>query len=168
MKADKVMAGKRVLVVDDEKDVLVTLVNLLDICKVDAASSFEEGKKMMEENKYDIAVLDIMGVNGYELLKIAREKRIPALMLTAHALSGNDLKRSADEGAAYFAPKERIGDIRAFVADVLESIQTGKSPWHKVFDRLGTFYDKRFQGPHWREKEKEFWEKKVNEVFPAF
>lgn len=168
MKANKIIEGKRVLVVDDEKDVLETLVNLLDICKVDAASSFEEAKKMIEENKYDIAVLDIMGVNGYELLRIANSHKIPALMLTAHALSSEDLKHSADEGASYFAPKEKMEDIRYFVADVLESIQMGKSPWHKMFDRLGSFYDKRFLGRHWREKEKEFWDKKVNEVFPTF
>ncbi len=45
MKADKVIKGKRVLVVDDEKDILETLVDLLDICKIDTASSFEEAKK---------------------------------------------------------------------------------------------------------------------------
>jgi len=33
MKADQIIKGKRVLVVDDEKDILETLVDLLDICK---------------------------------------------------------------------------------------------------------------------------------------
>ena len=39
MKPEKVIAGKYVLIVDDEQDVLDTLVDLLDMCKLDTASS---------------------------------------------------------------------------------------------------------------------------------
>ena len=159
MKPEKVIAGKRVLIVDDEQDVLDTLVELLDMCKLDTASSFSEAKKLLEENQYDIAVLDIMGVDGYELLKISNSRNIPALMLTAHALSSDNLKRSAKEGAAYYAPKDKINDIISFLADVFESIDEGKSPWIKMFDRLGRFFDQRFHGTHWREEEKEFYDK---------
>ena len=159
MTAEKIVRGKRVLIVDDEKDILETLMDLLDMCKIDAASSFEEAKELMEENEYDIVVLDIMGVNGYELLKIANNRKIPALMLTAHAMSSEDLKRSAEEGAAYYAPKDEIVNMPTFIADVLVSIDNNKSPWEKLFDRLGGFYDRRFGGPDWRKKEKEFWEK---------
>lgn len=166
MKADQIIKGKRVLVVDDEKDILETLVDLLDICKIDTASSFEEAKEMLEENDYHIVILDIMGVNGYELLKIANSRKTPALMLTAHALSSESLKRSAEEGAAYYAPKDELANIKDFVADVLASIAKGKSPWQKMFDRLGSYYDTRFHGTDWREKEKEFWKKKMDHNFP--
>ena len=159
MKPEKVIAGRYVLIVDDEQDVLDTLVELLNMCKLDTASSFSEAKKLLEENQYDIAVLDIMGVDGYELLKISNSRNIPALMLTAHALSSDNLKRSAEEGAAYYAPKDKINDITSFLADVFESIDEGKSPWLKVFDRLGRFFDQRFHGTHWREEEKEFYDK---------
>jgi len=159
MKPEKVIAGKYVLIVDDEQDVLDTLVELLDMCRIDTASSFSEAKKLLEENQYDIAVLDIMGVDGYGLLKISNSRNIPALMLTAHALSSDNLKRSAEEGAAYYAPKDKINDIASFLADVFESIDEGKSPWIKVFDRLGGVFDKRFYGTHWREEEKEYYKK---------
>lgn len=161
MKIDKILKGKRVLLVDDERDILESLIELLDICKIDTASSFEEAKTMLEENAYDVAVLDIMGVNGYELLKIANRRKIPALMLTAHALSSENLKRSAEEGAAYYAPKDEIEDIKFFVADVLDAVQNNKSSWQRMFDRLGWFYDRKFNGPDWREKEREFWDKKL-------
>ena len=163
MKAEKVISGKYVLIVDDEQDVLDTLVELLDMCKLDTASSFSEAKKLLEENKYDIAVLDIMGVDGYGLLKIANSCNIPALMLTAHALSSDNLMRSAAEGAAYYAPKDKIEDIAAFLADVFEAIDEGKSTWGKMFDRLGSFYDKRFHGTHWREDQAEYWENKLKQ-----
>jgi CheY-like chemotaxis protein len=159
MKPEKVIRGKYVLIVDDEKDVLDTLTELLDMCRLDTALSFEEAKKQLEQNPYDLAILDIMGVNGYELLKIASSRKIPALMLTAHALSSDNLKRSAEEGAAYYAPKDKIEDISIFMADVFESIDEGKSPWEKLIDRLGGFYDKRFQGTEWREQEKEYLDK---------
>lgn len=165
MDADKIIAGKRVLIVDDEVDVLEALAELLDICEIDKASSFEEAKEMIEINYYDIAVLDIMGVKGYELLKIANEYNLLAIMLTAHALSSDNLKKSADEGAAYYAPKDEIGKIKEFIADVFESIENKKSPWERVFDRLGDFYDKKFNGPDWREQRNEYWDEKLKMHF---
>jgi DNA-binding NtrC family response regulator len=164
MDAGEMIRGRRVLVVDDEQDVLDSLAHLLEMCKIDAALSFEQGKKFMEENDYDVAILDIMGVKGFELLEIANKRDIPALMLTAHGLSEENLRRSAAEGAAYYAPKEEMASIATYVADVLEAMDKKKSPWIKWFERLGSFYDKRFGGKRWREKEKEFWEKRIKAI----
>jgi len=155
MNPEKILRGKRVLVVDDEKDVLETLAELLDVCKVDAAVSFEEGKKQLEANDYDVAILDIMGVRGFDLLEIAVKRKTPAVMLTAKGLSEENLQRSVKEGAVYFAPKDEMDNIAQFVLDVLESIQKKKSPWIRFLDRLGGFYDRRFIGSNWREKELE-------------
>jgi DNA-binding NtrC family response regulator len=163
MDANKIIKGKKVLIVDDEKDVLDTLVELLDMCKIDTALSYEEGKRLLETEKYDAAILDIMGVKGFELLEVAKKQKIPALMLTGHALTEENLKRSAEDGASYYAPKDRMDDIVDFVADVIEAKEKKKNAWVKWFERLGGFYDKRFTGPNWREKEKEFWDKKLNE-----
>jgi DNA-binding response OmpR family regulator len=159
-----ILKGKWVLIVDDEQDVLDQLTELLDTCRIDTAASFEEGKRLLESNPYDIAVLDIMGVKGFELLEVANKQKIPALMLTAHALSEESLKKSAESGASYFAPKDEMDKIAIFVADVLEAIEKKKNPWSRWYSRLGGFYDKRFHGTDWREKEKEFWEKKLKEI----
>jgi len=163
MKPKEVIAGKYVLIVDDEKDVLNTLVELLDMCRLDTASSFSEAKRLLEENEYDIVVLDIMGVDGYKLLEIANIRNIPAVMLTAHALSSDNLKRSAEEGAAYYAPKEKIKEIASFLADVFEAIDEGKSPWGRMFDRLGGYFDRKFHGTQWHDEEAEFWENKLKQ-----
>jgi DNA-binding response OmpR family regulator len=161
MDSKKLLKGKKILIVDDEPDVLDQLIELLDMCRIDPASSFEEGKKLLEGERYDIAILDIMGVKGFELLKIANEQEIPALMLTAHGLSEENLKKSAEEGASYYAPKEKMHEIDLFVADVLEALDKKKSPWVKWFERLGGFYDRRFHGTDWREQEREFWKEKL-------
>lgn len=160
MDTKKIIQGKRVLIVDDEEDVLETLIDLLaDDCKIDTASSFQEAQAMLKDNYYHVAVLDIMGVDGYELLKIANDQKIPALMLTAHALSPESLIRSEEEGAAYYAPKEKMKDIALFLADIIDAMEKKKNTWEKMFERLGSYYTKRFHGTDWREKEKKFLEK---------
>jgi DNA-binding NtrC family response regulator len=166
MKAERtpdILKGKRVLIVDDEVDVLDVLTHLLDMCQVDRASTFEEAKDLLEKTPYDIAVLDIMGVRGYDLLKIADRRNIPAVMLTAHALTKADIIRSIQEGASFFAPKDRIADIASFLASVLEARQINANSWARWFESLGDFYDKRFGGTDWRDREREFWENKLKD-----
>jgi len=158
MDPKKILLGKKVLIVDDEKDVLDSLIELLDLCKIDAANSFEEAKDFLKRYDYDIVVLDIMGVKGFDLLEIAKNRGIPSLMLTAHDLSEESLKKSAEDGASYYVPKNEMDKIAIFVADVLEAKEKKKNPWVRWFDRLGGTFDKIFTGPSWREREKEFWD----------
>jgi len=87
-------------------------------------------------------------------------------MLTAHALDKESLKKSAEEGASYYVPKEEIGKIDVFVADVIEAREKNKNPWVRWFERLGAFFDKKenFSGPNWREQDKKFWDEKLDQV----
>ncbi|MFH1242059.1 MAG: response regulator, partial [Pseudomonadota bacterium] len=89
--ATDILKGKNILLVDDEPDILETLAETLDECDIETASTFESAKKLLESKVYDAAVLDIMGVRGFDLLEIATRKKIPALMLTAHGLSPENL-----------------------------------------------------------------------------
>lgn len=155
MEFNKVIVGKRLLVVDDERDILETLTELLEVCKIERASSFEEAKKLLEQYDYDLAVLDIMGVRGFDLLEIANGRNIPALMLTAHSLNVESFRRSVEEGAAYFVPKQKIAEIATYVADVLEAQESKKNPWTRWLKRLGSFIDDIFTGPDWREEKLE-------------
>jgi len=45
METKKLLQGKRVLIVDDEPDVLDSLTELLSTCMIDRASTFEEAKR---------------------------------------------------------------------------------------------------------------------------
>jgi len=86
-KEESVLEGKKVLIADDEPDVLETLEELLSMCEVVKASTFEEAEKQLESRYFDFAILDIMGIDGYKLLEIAAGKNITVVMLTAHALT---------------------------------------------------------------------------------
>ena len=64
------MSEQCVLIVDDEPDILDSLEDLLTMCEVTKAGNFEDAKTCMERQTFDMAVLDIMGVSGYELLEV--------------------------------------------------------------------------------------------------
>ena len=148
--------AKRILIVDDEPDVLETLEDLLSQAKITMAGTFEEAKRLMGTQVFDIAILDIMGVNGYELLKIANRKNITAIMLTAHALTPEDTMKSHQEGAALYVPKDRMIDITTYLDDVLEAKQKGKTTWWRWIERFADLYNQKFE-KDWQYKEKAFW-----------
>ena len=149
---------KRILIVDDEPDVLEALEDLLPMCDVVKATSFNEAKGLMESQYFDMAILDIMGVDGYGLLEIAKKREVIAVMLTAHALSPEDTVKSYKEGAASYVPKEEIANITTYLNDILEAREKGKSFWWRWLDRFTSYYDRKF-GVDWQDKDKNFWEK---------
>jgi len=157
MSETKILEGKKLLIVDDEPDVVESIKELLDMCNIDTAADYETGEKLLNQNKYDIAVLDIMGVKGYDLLEIANQNNIPALMLTAHALSPDDLNRSILAGAKAYIPKEKMADITIYLADFLKYQAGAEKPFRWLF-RLKTFFDSKF-GEDWFERYNELREK---------
>ena len=116
---------KKILIVDDEPDILEVLEELLPMCKVSKASNYEDARRLLESEPFDMAILDIMGVNGYGLLEIAKGKKIPAIMLTAHAFTPENLVRSIREGAASYIPKDEITRIADFMTDVFKAREKG-------------------------------------------
>lgn len=157
MTEQDLLEGKKVLIVDDEPDVLETLEELLSMCDVSRATNFDDAKKLLETQAFDLAILDIMGVKGYELLDISIKEKITAVMLTAHALTPDNIVKSYKKGAAYFIPKEEMGRITTFLNDVLKAKEKGKSTWINWLSRLSeAYWEKRF-GPDWQNKDPEFW-----------
>lgn len=152
-----ILENKRVLVVDDEADIRETLEELLYMCTVDTAASFKEAVVLLRQNHYDVAVLDIMGVQGYDLLKITRKIDIPSLMLTAHALTPDNLKQSIEQGADAYVPKDKLVEITLYIADVLNARKEGKKAHVTWFSLLKPFFDRLF-GEGWRKKDRDFWD----------
>jgi len=157
MSSAKILEGKKILIVDDEPDVLETLKDLLDMCSIDTAAGFEAAEKLLNQNKYDIAVLDIMGVKGYDLLEIANTNGIPALMLTAHALSPDNFAKSIMGGAKAYIPKEKMADIAIYLVDLLKALEGTEKP-NKWFSRLKSFFSLEF-GKDWLKIYRELEEK---------
>ena len=153
MTSDSPLKDKFILVVDDEPDVLETVEEELDMCMIRTATDYETAMQYLSGYIFDIVILDIMGVNGFELLRDAVSRGFPTVMLTAHALSPESLKKSIKLGAVSFLPKEKIPELRSFLEDVV--IGGGKPVWYKLFDKLGSYFKKRF-GPDWQEQDRFF------------
>jgi DNA-binding NarL/FixJ family response regulator len=153
MTTESILKDKVVLIVDDEPDVLEAVAEELDMCIIHKAQDYKIALQYLVSYNYDIVILDIMGVRGFELLKEAVHRGFPAVMLTAYAVSPESLKKSIKLGAVSFLPKDKIVELSSFLEDVV--LGGGKPVWHKVFDKLGKYFKNRF-GPDWEEKDRFF------------
>jgi DNA-binding response OmpR family regulator len=148
--------GRIVLVVDDEPDVLETVAEMLEMCVVHKAGDFHTALNCLQTNSYDIVILDIMGVNGFELLRHAVARGFLTVMLTAHAATMEALKKSVTLGAASFLPKEYVADL----PEVLEDVILGRGNrfwWRKSTDRTSAQSGSELGGD-WKEKDAYFQE----------
>lgn len=152
MEIENLLDEKTVLIVDDEVDILDTLEDLLPMCNTVRAGDYDTARELIASRPFDLAILDIMGVSGYELLEICVRKNIVAVMLTAYAVTPADVRKSFDKGAAFYIPKEEMADIEVFLNDVLEAKQKGRSTWSTWYSRLSRFSEAAF-GKDWMKNE---------------
>jgi CheY-like chemotaxis protein len=157
--AESVLNGKRVLAVDDEPDVLEVLeeeiLGYAPNCVIEKATTYQEATQKLESQNYDVVVLDIMGVRGFDLLEQTVKRNFPAAMLTAHSLNPESLKRSIEMGALAYLPKEKLGEIVPFLEDILESTD-GSSAWGRLMNKLEGYFSSRW-GELWKKSEEKFW-----------
>lgn len=84
------MARARILVVDDEKNILTSLSRALRVedFEVDVAGNAKLALEKLAVRSYDAAIVDVMmpGLSGLELLKAIREegKEMPVLVMSGH------------------------------------------------------------------------------------
>ncbi len=120
--------SKKILVVDDEKDIVSVLVGRLKAQGYDAASASdgEQALKMIQKEKFDLIILDILMpvMNGTELAQIlkndSKTKNIPLVFLTALGTkqegSGYSIAGSDVVFAKPFDFKELLGKIDELLA----------------------------------------------------
>jgi len=142
--------GKKILAVDDEPDVLEMVQEQLEVCEVATASTYEQAKELLSNDSFDLALLDIMGVDGFALLEVCREKGLPAAMLTAHALNVDSVNKAVRLGAVSFLPKEELANLDTHLVEIFEGLTEGRSHWRKLFESLGSFFEERL-GITWEE-----------------
>ena len=148
--------GRHILAVDDEEDVLETIEDILEGAVVDRARDYDTASRKIRDHVYDLAILDIMGVNGLQLLEEAVARGIPTVMLTAHAVNPETLMSSIRKGAISYLPKEMLAELDILLNELLDAKAQGKPPWRLLFEKLGKYFDERF-GMDWKDKDKMFW-----------
>ena len=163
MTSDRILKDKVVLVVDDEPDILDAIAEQLDMCRLYRAKDYEIAMQLLAGFKFDIVILDIMGVRGFELLKKSVSKGFPTVMLTAHALSPEALKESIKLGAVSFLPKEMMAELDTHLADVITGSK--KMVWKNQLQKLSAYFERQF-GADWKEKDEFFkkFEEEISEI----
>ena len=103
--------GRRILVVDDELDIRMVLEEILkgQGFEVFTAENGAEALRKLEQESYDLMVLDIMMpvMDGNEVMaKLPEEvkEKMPVIMLTAKA-SDEDVMDGYKKGADYYIVK---------------------------------------------------------------
>jgi len=156
--AESILDGKSILAVDDEPDVLAVLeeeiLGACPRCTFDKATTYEQANELIRTWTYELVILDIMGVRGFDLLEQAVAHHFPVLMLTAHALNPETLRRSIEMGARAYLPKEKLGDIVPFLEDVLK--YENLTGWGRLLDSLKGFFDRSW-GENWKKIDEKFW-----------
>jgi DNA-binding NtrC family response regulator len=156
---ESILNSKRVLAVDDEPDVLDVLedeiLGYAPNCRIEKARTYQDATEKMASQDYDVVVLDIMGVRGFDLLEQAVKRNFQAAMLTAHSLNPESLKRSIEMGACAYLPKEKLGEIVPFLEDILESAD-GSTVWGRLMTKLEGYFASRW-GELWKKSEEKFW-----------
>lgn len=102
----------KVLIIDDETDVLVLLGMRLRQQGYETltASCGEDGLQVIKEQRVDVILLDIMmpGIDGYEVLKQLKAdpatKNIPVIMVSAKK-QAEDIQKAKTLGAADYVGK---------------------------------------------------------------
>ena len=142
-----ILNGKTILAVDDEADVLSTLeeevLRAAPKCKFEKTTSYEEAAQKLESQTYDVVILDIMGVRGFDLLDLAVKKDFRVAMLTAHALTPEALRRSFEKKARAYLPKEKLGEVVPFLEDVLKYEYL--PGWKRLMKKLEKFFKARWR-----------------------
>ena len=121
------MEAQRILVVDDEVDFLETLVNRLRRRKMEVrgVTSGEEALKLLEEEPFDVVLLDIKmprGMDGIEVLRAIKKRQptVEVLLLTGHASVETSIEGMKLGAFDYLLKPMRLEDLLKKLAAAFE------------------------------------------------
>ncbi|RYE25697.1 MAG: response regulator transcription factor [Sphingobacteriales bacterium] len=126
--------AQTILLVEDEKKIADTIKSGLSEHGYTVSTAYDgnDAKELIENNKYDLIILDINlpGINGYELCTMIREKdkMTPIVLLTALNLTENKvqgLELGADD---YIAKPFEFRELVARIRALLRRIETREMP----------------------------------------
>lgn len=126
------MSDYRVLLVDDEEELVSTLVERLGYRGFSAAycTNGQEALKMLREQSYDVVVVDLKlpGMSGIDLLQtiVAAYPHLPVLMVTGHGVGGNDGFQQPDGVYAFLVKPINIDELVAKMTEAIKASEPGQ------------------------------------------
>ena len=120
------MRKKNVLIVDDDPDVLEMLKQLLEKLEYTpfVASNGEQGLKIIDKNKIDVVVSDLVmpEMNGMELLKRVKSRKgdIPFVMITGYPTIETAVEAIKKGAYDYLTKPFQVEDVEIKINRALE------------------------------------------------
>jgi DNA-binding NtrC family response regulator len=116
----------RVLLIDDEEELVSALVERLGYREIEAefALNGPEALRKIEETHFDVIVLDLKlpGMGGMEVLKHIKKLRphIPVLMITGHGAVVEENQEKPEEAYDFL---QKPMDIQALIVKMQEAVR---------------------------------------------
>jgi DNA-binding NtrC family response regulator len=117
----------KILVVDDEKNILVVIKKALetDFDKITTVETAEKAIELLDKNQYDIVITDLKlpGLSGIDLLKTIREKNLDTdvIIITAFATTSSAIDALKLGAADYLQKPFNIDELRIVVNNILNT-----------------------------------------------
>ena len=114
---ESVLNNKRILAVDDEPDVLETLGEQLEEFPglvFEKATDYETGYHLLRSWTYDLVILDIMGVRGFDLLNASVSLGFPTVMLNSPCPFSRSSEAIHTNGCESLSPEGKDARDRFF------------------------------------------------------
>ena len=117
----------RVLFVDDEEELVTTIVERLEYRGIDAdfALSGKKALAKMREKSYDVVVLDLKmpGMSGADVMEVIRKEhpQIPVLLITGHGSLDDEPEEKPEGAFDYLAKPINLEDLLAKIQEALRS-----------------------------------------------
>ncbi len=121
---------KRILIVDDEKAILMAFKKLLrsENVEVDTAETMDEAENLLKNNIYNVAIVDlrltgVMGEEGLIIIKYIKEfySQTEVILVTGYG-SSLVMEKAQAMGAAFYFEKPVSSQI---LKDALKSLGVG-------------------------------------------
>ena len=121
--------GKKILIIDDEKDFTELMSTLLEFhdFSVDAFNDSADVQKGVEKTKYDLVVTDLMmpHLSGFDVISLLRKtdtyKAVPIIALSAKTLNDKERKMLLQNSVHYvmkpFEPQGLVEQIRQMLGE---------------------------------------------------
>lgn len=121
--------SKKILIVDDEKDITETISFMLKAKGYEVIEGYdgEEGLKLAKENMPDLIILDVMmpKINGYKIARLlkydTKYKHIPIIMVTARGQDADKLIGEETGADEYITKPFEFEEVLNAVNKYLES-----------------------------------------------
>lgn len=119
------MSDMRVLFIDDEEELVSTLVERLSYRGIEAAYAIDgyDGLAKMRDGDFQIVVLDLKlpGLGGGEVLKRLRAEypEVPVLLITGHGSPVTDVESRPEGAYDYLIKPVNLDDLIAKMREAL-------------------------------------------------